>query len=68
MKYIYIFERKNIIGNVNLCIVTVTQSITVNKKSPQQVLLLNWLLLRTNLQYIVIFSLGRVVTCNRSLI
>lgn len=39
MKYIYIFERKNIIGNVNLCIVTVTQSITVNKKSPQQVLL-----------------------------
>lgn len=62
MKYIYIFERKNIIGNVNLCIVTVTQSITVNKKSPQQVLLLNWLLLRTNLQYIVIFSLGRVVS------
>lgn len=37
MKYIYIFERKNIIGNVNFCIVTVTQSITVNKKSPQQV-------------------------------
>lgn len=62
MKYIYIFEIKNIIGNVNLCIVTVTQSITVNKKSPQQVLLLNWLLLRTNLQYIVIFSLGRVVS------
>lgn len=68
MKYIYIFERKNIIGNVNLCIVTVTQSITVNKKSPQQVLLLNWLLLRTNLQYIVIFSLGRVVNCSWSLI
>lgn len=39
MKYIDKFERKNIIGNVNLCIVTVTQSITVNKKSPQQVLL-----------------------------
>lgn len=39
MKYIYIFEKKNIIGNVNLYIVTVTQSITVNKKSPQQVLL-----------------------------
>lgn len=37
--YLYIRKKENIIGNVNLCIVTVTQSITVNKKSPQQVLL-----------------------------
>lgn len=36
--YLYI-RKKEYNRNVNLCIVTVTQSITVNKKSPQQVLL-----------------------------